>query len=316
MTSDPTEATDVHQLLDQHYNLPVDEMDMNVDDDDLPSNNDELDSDEQPDNEDDDDDNMISLPPMTFMNDMISIADIQKSYACLITQLREEFNVPKNVTQTITTHIVSLLENIGLLLEQKGASPPVPVIDNSVANMSDKTNQKLIDCCHMQHTIRDICQSIEDITRNDYQFLKYCETFFNYRAPREIVLSDPAKKRECGYFIPVDETLSSILHGHDMLTDLARTVTQQQQTVNDDDDIMFSFRDGTFGTHIDDDSFLIQIYTDDIGLTNPIGAKRDQHKMTMVYFALEDVPNHYRSKLDYIYLLGICPKKALQVKKA
>jgi len=149
----------------------------------------------------------------------------------------------------------------------------------------------------VQNTIRDISRLIEDVTRNDYQFIRCCQQFFDYRAPREIVLSDPAQKRQCGYFSPISETLSSVLRDRDMLLGLCANVAQEQQAANRDDDLMFSFRDGNFGGHIDDDSLLAQLYTDDIGLTNPIGAKRDQHKMTMVYFSLEDVSDYYPRNL-------------------
>jgi hypothetical protein len=76
---------------------------------------------------------------------------------------------------------------------------------------------------------------------------------------------------------------------------------------------MFSIRDGYHGNKLDHDNLLLQLYLDDIGLTNPIGAKRDQHKMSMVYFSLEDIPDKYRSKIDYIQLVGICQSKILKV---
>ena len=36
----------------------------------------------------------------------------------------------------------------------------------------------------------------------------------------------------------------------------------------------------------DDANLLIQLYVDNIGLTNPIGQQKDRHEMTMVYFLL------------------------------
>jgi hypothetical protein len=77
---------------------------------------------------------------------------------------------------------------------------------------------------------------------------------------------------------------------------------------------MFSFRDGHFGNRIDDDSLLMQLYIDDIGLANPIGAKKDKHKMSMIYFSLEDIPDQHRSQLEHIYLVGICTSGTLKVK--
>ena len=81
-----------------------------------------------------------------------------------------------------------------------------------------------------------------------------------------------------------------------------------------DDDLMFSFRDSQFGTRIDDDSLLVQLYVDDIGVTNPLGVKKDNHKLAMFYFSLEDVPDQYRSKLDFIQLVAICDSRVLEVR--
>ena len=65
---------------------------------------------------------------------------------------------------------------------------------------------------------------------------------------------------------------------------------------------------------LDHDILLIRLYLNDISLTNPIGSQRDNHKMTMVYFLLEDIPDQYRSKIDFIQLVGICESKFLKVK--
>ncbi|CAF1079628.1 unnamed protein product [Adineta steineri] len=89
---------------------------------------------------------------------------------------------------------------------------------------------------------------------------------------------------------------------------------QQRQKTYNDDDLMFSIRDGYYVSRIDDDSLLFQLYIDDIGLTNPIGAKKDKHKMTMIYFSLEDVPDQYRLQLKNIHLLGICDVSRLKIK--
>ena len=97
-------------------------------------------------------------------------------------------------------------------------------------------------------------------------------------------------------------------------TQIIQNMQQQKLLVKNDEDLMLSFRDGEFGKRIDDDSLMIQLYLDDIGLTNPLGAKKDQHKMSMFYFSLEDTPEKYRSQLDCIYLLGLCPSNILKVK--
>ncbi|CAF3874615.1 unnamed protein product [Rotaria sp. Silwood1] len=103
-----------------------------------------------------------------------------------------------------------------------------------------------------------------------------------------------------------------MLKSQPLLLEISENIQQQRINVENDSDLMFSIRDGYHGYRFDQDSLLIQLYLDDIGLTNPLGAKRDKHKMTMVYFSLEDVPDKYRSKLDFIQLVAVCESKTLK----
>ncbi|CAF2102228.1 unnamed protein product [Rotaria magnacalcarata] len=62
------------------------------------------------------------------------------------------------------------------------------------------------------------------------------------------------------------------------------------------------------------DSLLFQLYIDEIGLTNPIGAKKDTQKITMLHFQLIDFPDTVRSMLKSIGRLAMCHTKYLSVK--
>jgi hypothetical protein len=261
-----------------------------------------------------DDDATSPEPPLAQKNDIVSVSDIQKSYAAFILQLREEFFLPKTTTKAISSYIVTLLNHFHTLLEQNVVvSPLVAATHTTSTTKMDSQHRKMIELNELTAIMHKVCEAIEDITRNEYQFLKSCEKFFDYRAPQEIVVSAPGEKLEYGYFIPIQETLSSILSNQLTLGHLLENASQQRQATYNDDDLMFSFRDGNYGARIDDDSLLVQLYIDDIGLTNPIGAKKDQHKMSMIYFALEDVPDQFRSQLDCIHLLAICESKILKV---
>lgn len=99
-----------------------------------------------------------------------------------------------------------------------------------------------------------------------------------------------------------------------LVLEILQNIQQQRSSTEYDADLMLSIRDGYHGNRLDHDNLLVQLYLDDIGLTNPLGSKRDQHKMSMVYFSLEDIPDKYRSKIDFIQLVGICESKILKVK--
>ncbi|CAF2790246.1 unnamed protein product [Rotaria sp. Silwood2] len=73
---------------------------------------------------------------------------------------------------------------------------------------------------------------------------------------------------------------------------------------------MLTYRDGTAAQDnpslkLYPDSFLIQLYTDGIRVTNTIGPKKDDHKLKLYYFVLEDLPDAVRSMLQSMGLVGI-----------
>ena len=165
----------------------------------------------------------------------------------------------------------------------------------------------------IQQTMNDVCNMIHSTTKNDYQFLSNCEKYFNYSPVEEIIISSGDEAPEYAYYIPIDKTISSMLSCPSLISEIVEYIEKQRMITERDNDIMFSIRNGHHGVRLDHDTLLIQLYLDDIGLTNPIGPKRDQHKMSMMYLSLEDLPEQYRSKLDYIQLVGVCPSRILKV---
>ncbi|CAF1141192.1 unnamed protein product [Adineta ricciae] len=240
-----------------------------------------------------------------------SIKDIKNSFVMFILQLREEFLLPKNVTNIISTYITSLINHIEILLQEKtfdfsGNSP----LSASLIPRSDFG--KCIDFNQLKLVFDDVCNGIELITKNEYQFTKYCEEYFNFTSPLEIPVSSVPGDTDCGYFIPIDNSLSSMLESQQFSDEILENIHQKQTITELDKDLMFSIRDSYHGLGLDDNHLLIQLYIDDIGLTNPLGSKRDRHKMSMVYFTLEDIPEKYRSKLDFIQLVAICESRILK----
>ncbi|CAF4275873.1 unnamed protein product, partial [Rotaria sordida] len=77
-----------------------------------------------------------------------------------------------------------------------------------------------------------------------------------------------------------------------------------------DTDLMFNYRHALHGkVHTvlknKPDALLFQLYIDEISLTNPIGAKKDIQKTTMIYFQLEDLPDIVKSMLNSIGLVAM-----------
>ncbi|CAF3332373.1 unnamed protein product [Rotaria sp. Silwood2] len=163
----------------------------------------------------------------------------------------------------------------------------------------------------MRSTVKKIEQSIIFLTKNEYQFLQSCQKFFNYSSPTQNILSSNQSTKEFSYDVSIKNTIRKILEKDDMLPLLTENIREQVAITQADPDLMLSFRDGDKGRKTNKESFIIQLYVDGIGITNPLGPKKDQHKLTMVYFTLEDMPDTFRSTLQCINLVAICYTKYL-----
>ncbi|CAF4141942.1 unnamed protein product, partial [Adineta steineri] len=246
-------------------------------------------------------------------DDSISILDIKKSFALFMLQLREEYLVPNTTINSISTYIVTLLHHLQSLFEQQIMRNDFNATGNNLSSKptSDSTKAYL-DIDTAKKTINELCYAVETVSRNEYQFQQFCEEHFFYRPPKEITLSNPGETKQVAYYVPIDETIKSILDNDHVIDQILDNIKYQQEKVFIDEDLMFSFRHGHFGNRIDDNSLLIQLYIDDIGLTNPIDCKKHNHKMCMVYFSLENIPNEHCSQLEHIHLVGICTSGILK----
>ena len=238
---------------------------------------------------------------------------VTKSFLLFVLQLREEFFLPKHTMNAISNYIITLIESLQVLLQRhanNGASNDLPL-----HSTTPKACGKVIALELVESVMGDVCQQLQRITKNENQFVHHCRELIGYDPPVEIPIADANSNEgyETAYFIPIEQTLSRMLSDDYILSRMMQNIDQNKQSTARNDELMFSFRDGYFGDRIDDDSFLVQLYLDDIGVTNPIGAKKDNHKLAMFYFSLEDVPDQYRSKLDFIQLVAICESKVLKV---
>ncbi|CAF1267560.1 unnamed protein product [Didymodactylos carnosus] len=205
-------------------------------------------------------------------------------------------------------HIILLLDIVEQLIEGKFKEKQQETVTTSCTY-----DQTAVYIGILRSTIQDVNDIIQQTSKNEYQFIRLCKEHFNYYQPVEISMSGGATRDKDAkfYYISIKESLINIFSKQEMYLLLRNHVIQQQVKVLRDPYLMYSFRDGSNGQNIDPHSFLLQLYSDGVGLTNPIGAKKDQHKVTLVYFLLEDIPEVFRSTLQCINLVAICYTKYL-----
>ncbi|CAN7945896.1 unnamed protein product, partial [Ixodes hexagonus] len=110
-------------------------------------------------------------------------------------------------------------------------------------------------------------------------------------------------------YIPIMEVLSNVLH----VPDVAKEVIQARPSISRQPDMLTGFRDGSLYreklssliSNSSTDTIFLLLYTDEVGLCNPLGAKRGAHKICLVYFSILNLHPRYRSQLRLIHLVLI-----------
>ncbi|CAF2188491.1 unnamed protein product [Rotaria magnacalcarata] len=154
------------------------------------------------------------------------------------------------------------------------------------------------------------------VTKNEYNFLKLYKKHFCYDPAQEIKLDYP---NQVAFYIPIQSSIQQLLSKPDVLNMLIKNYNETVNRNAVDTDLMYDYRHGSQAEEniiLRDkpDPLLFQLYIDEIGLTNPIGAKKDTQKITMVYFQLDDLPSTVKSMLQSIGLVAMCNSNYLSTK--
>ncbi|CAF1583945.1 unnamed protein product, partial [Adineta steineri] len=241
-------------------------------------------------------------------NNSGSVLDIKRSYISFILNLREQMLLPKSITNMISNYIISLIEHIQILSEKNGCFSYTDCSQTSATSFQTRT--KVIECEQLKNILNSICESIDSISKNEYQLIKTCQEYFGYTPPEEIIISSVDEDVERAYFIPFERSLSLMLYSKPFLVEILREVQQQRMAAEIDQDLMYSIRDAYYGNKLDEETLLIQLYLDDISLTNPIGPKRDNHKM--IYRRNSMKPENFLACVIFIFEDKMKAKQFLQ----
>ena len=219
-------------------------------------------------------------------------------YTRFLLELREYNLLPQNVVQSISSYICSIFDMILKLIKTKFSSPLISITD-------------------FETIFTHINRLISSISKNEYTFLTQCRKYFKYESPVEIVLNTAEDR---AYYIPLKTCLSNLLYSGELLNVINKNIQSLTAESDKYDDLIISNRQcrsvkSTISNSKNSNSLLLKLYTDGIGITNPIGPKKDSHKLTSFYFLLEDLPDILRSQVNLIGLHCLTYTKSLKDKK-
>ncbi|CAF1953676.1 unnamed protein product [Rotaria magnacalcarata] len=215
------------------------------------------------------------------------VEELKKHYTGMLLKLREGHVLPGNVMKTISLSISCLLQTFS-----DGLLPKLNLdIDNKI---SGDYNQ------HIENILFDI-------SRNEHSFISSCQMYFKFVKPIEISLPTGGK----AYYVPICEVLLNLFQKND----LYNCIKQEKHYISQfqGQDILYHYRNAEIGRQHPtlkkkDNCLLLQLYSDDLGVVNPLMGRSSTHKLTTFYFSIDDLPARHKSSLNTVHLLLLCTR--------
>ena len=129
---------------------------------------------------------------------------------------------------------------------------------------------------------------------------------------RNVLVNGHVKRvHDVAYFVPLEEELKSLLR----MPEVRYHITHPHQS---NDEYMRDIWDGNYvKTHpvfgSNRKALMIQFYSDDLEIVNPLGPHIKKHKVTMFYWVLVNIPPEDRSRLQAISVYAVA--KAVHLKR-
>jgi hypothetical protein len=229
-------------------------------------------------------------------NTHFDYSHFEKQYVKFLLELREGHILPQKIVQSISEYFISFLKILDGIVEAKSL-------------LNGPMSLQIF-----RDIISQLINTVGSTTKNEYQFLKLCEKHFDYSPPNEIILND--ENNYVAYHIPLTKSVTQLLSKCDVLQLLVDNYNDNINKAAAEPDLIFSYRQGSLAQQHTvlkqhPDALLLQLYSDGIAVTNPIGAKKDAHKVTSVYYLIDDLAECYRSQVQSIGLVALANTKHL-----
>ena len=238
----------------------------------------------------------LDFDPIAFSltDQSVNFNQLAQFYTHFLLELREYHLRPQKIVQSISFKISTLFDIIVKLIKTKASSSSVSIVNFETAS-------------------KQVSWIINSISKNEYQFLKQCQKYFDYQSPTEVILNTPEER---AYYVPLKQSSSSMLNNGQLLHAIINNINSLPIRAAKDDDLVLSNRQSrsiisNLSRQTNSNPLLLKLYTDGIAITNPIGAKKDSHKITSFYYLLDDLPEVVRSQVNSTGLHGICYTKHL-----
>ncbi|CAF1346614.1 unnamed protein product [Didymodactylos carnosus] len=206
----------------------------------------------------------------------------------MLLRLREGHVLPGNVMKTVASSVSCLLQTFcdGLLSK----------LNLDINNIISRDHYQWIE------------KILFEISRNEQSFIASCQEYFTFVKPIEIHLPTGSK----AYYIPIRDVLLNLFEK----CDFYECIKQEKKYIShfEGQDILYHYRNAEIGRQQlilqkKDNCLLLQLYSDDLGIVNPLMGRSSTHKLTTFYFSIDDLPARHNSSLNAVHLLLLYSRK-------
>jgi hypothetical protein len=178
-------------------------------------------------------------------------------------------------------------------------------------------------------SMEDVEEVVREVSENDLflkaqQYLlsehkrsKFISEHFNLVKPVEVILNPEEVKmgcvKECYHYIPIRESLKVLLEDktfNDAFEAFRNENVEKKAGLEDIKDGL-GFQNNQF-FHENPDALTLQLYSDALEVTNPLGSGRLKHKIVQVFWSICDIHRRHRSKIDKLQVGLVFREKLLK----
>ncbi|CAF1613054.1 unnamed protein product, partial [Rotaria sp. Silwood1] len=118
----------------------------------------------------------------------------------------------------------------------------VKVFEESTGSGANLATTAAVPIIKVEGIFNQIIRTIEGAAKNEYQFIKSCQEFFQYEEPHKIELNESG---DCGYIIPIKKSIRNFLNKPDVIDLLVKNINETILTTKKNKDLLLKYRDGT-----------------------------------------------------------------------
>ncbi len=134
-------------------------------------------------------------------------------------------------------------------------------------------------------------------------FKEFCKSKFELTEPVQYTLRDSSGNKTGSYsYVPICEVLRKCCSHEDIWDQI-----QTELIVEKDELVLNDYRDGLyFKNHKffagNPQALRLNLYEDEFEVCNPLGSKRNKHKLCAIYYTVGNVGTKYCSQVKHIHL--------------